>query len=171
MRDLLVVWTFNTIKDNPTLHGGDDGNSSIMKQYLIEVSDNGIVSELTTDMISSAVSVSRLKNALLTKHRDFDHRVKNKATGARLQKEQLFTARELMTPKEAKIVKYLDANNAWSYTASRIKKSVRSIDLIDIECVLRNKNKYQTETSFNGVDGVYEDTGRQKKAKLNEGSR
>ena len=147
MKDLLVVWTFNTLKDNPTLHGGDNGNSSIMKQYLIEVSDNGIVSEITIDMISSAVSVSRLKNALLLKHPELDHREKNKSTGVKLQKEQLFTARELMTPKEAKIVKYLDEYNAWNSTASQVKNSIRNIDKLDIECVLRNKDKYQVSAS------------------------
>ena len=167
MRDLLVEWTLDTIKDNPTLHGSDEGNSTIMLHYLTEVSDGALVSSLTIDMISSAVSVSRLKNALLLKHPELDYRVKNKATGNRQppQKEQLFTARELMTPKEAKIVKYLDNNDAWSYTSARIKKSVRGIDLVDIECVLRNSDKYKKETSFNGVDIVSSDMRRQNDTK------
>ncbi len=160
MRDLLTAWAYDTIKSDPALFGGDIGNSAIMLRYLNEASDSDLVSGLTIDTMSSAVTVSRVKNQLLLDHKELDCRIRNKSTGARqhLQQEQLFTARELMTPKEAKIVKYLDSHDAWDYTSSRIKKSVRGIDTIDIECVLRNKDKYletpKAPTNSHLVDSV-----------------
>ncbi len=167
MRDLLTTWTEETIASNYELYAGDKSNPEIMLKYLIEASgEDGLVSELTVGMMSSAVTVSRLKNQLLNskdgKLKDLDCRVKNISTG-RMQQSQLFTIRDLMSPNEAKIVKYIDEHNAWDFSPSRIKKSIRGIDKIDIECVLRNKDKYlETETSFNGVDGVSSDMGRHK---------
>ena len=71
-------WTLDQIKSNPKLFGGDSGNPAIIKQYLTKLHGNTKACDLTLEAISQSVAVSRTKNKLLKKYKQYDFRVKNR---------------------------------------------------------------------------------------------
>ena len=71
-RKQLYVWTYEKIKSNPKVYGGDHGNPLIILAYLKEMG------ELNRATISHSVAVSRIKNKLLRSNPHFDYRQKYK---------------------------------------------------------------------------------------------
>ena len=77
--DLREEWVQKKIYKNPKLYGGDNGNPAIMLEYLREFHSNTLVKDLTLEIMSHIVSISRIRNKILEKHPEFDYRVKYKA--------------------------------------------------------------------------------------------
>ena len=151
MKEILVVWTLNTLQSNPSLFGGDNGNPAIILQYLKETSTNDSVTTMTYETISNAVTVSRFKNKLLSRYPELDHRDKNKPKykeGIHPNQGVLFSIRDYVSDSENKILDYLEADEIrWTYPISRIKKSIRGVESSEIECVLKHRDLYQMETN------------------------
>jgi len=74
----LYVWIYDKIKSNPYKFGGDFSNSLIMYEYLKDFYSNSSVYELEPQLMSILSTVSRIKNKLLIKNPQFDHRTKYK---------------------------------------------------------------------------------------------
>ncbi len=147
MKKLLTIWTLNKLESDPKLFGGDNGNSAIMLHYLSEMQEDDKISNVPLNTMSNAVSVSRIKNELLKKYPQYDFRVKNKAQDKEEHPDQrsLFNIRELISDKEARIVKYLDGDvKRWDFTPKRIMKSIRGeVNEADVICILKYKELYQ----------------------------
>ena len=165
MKEMLAVWTLETLQSNPRVFGGDDGNSSIMIKYLQETSTSDLITLITNETMSNAVSVSRLKNKILSQYPELDYRDKNKPKDKVYENPNqgtLFSIRDFIGESEKKILDYLDTDKErWNYPPSRIKKSIRGADISDIECVLKHKELYQKETLYSDYDGVSTDKRRQ----------
>lgn len=166
MQDQLAAWTLDTIKDNPQRYGGDDGNPAIILQYLREASPSDSITLMTLETVSNAVTVSRLKNQLLLKYPEYDHRVKNQSKPRITEhpnQGQLFTIRDYMSETELKIADFLNDNpERWTWSVSRIAKSVRGADRQAIECILNHRDLYEkleTETARKtGANSEYVET-------------
>ena len=151
MKEMLAVWTLETLQSNPRVFGGDDGNSSIMIRYLQETSTSDLITLITNETMSNAVSVSRLKNKILSQYPELDYRDKNKP------KDKVYE-----NPNQGTLFSIRDSDEErWNYPPSRIKKSIRGADISDIECVLKHKELYQKETLYSDYDGVSTDKRRQ----------
>jgi len=74
----IIEWTFNKLKSDPKLYGGDGGNSAIILAYIKETNPFSLVMSLNAETITHAVAVSRCKNKLLKIYPELDHRIKNK---------------------------------------------------------------------------------------------
>jgi hypothetical protein len=149
MKDLLAAWTLDTIKSNPELYGGDNGNPAIIRQYLFEVSADGLIENLPLESVSNSVSVSRGKNIILDQYPQYDYRQKNKPKPRNhiYPNQGVFPLRDFMTPDEIKITDFLNGDiQRWDWSASRIAKSVRGVNKQAIECILNHKELYQMET-------------------------
>ncbi len=77
-RPELMQWTKKKIKSNPYKYGGDIGNPSIIKEYLMETNPGVEIEDLTIEAISESVAVSRIKNQFLEKNPQYDFREKYK---------------------------------------------------------------------------------------------
>jgi len=166
MKEMLAVWTLETLESDPIVYGGDNGNPAIMVKYLQETSTHDSIALITYETMSNAVSVSRLKNQILLDYPELDCRTKNKPKDKEtLHPNQgvLFDIRDFVSESENKILSYLEADQErWNYPVSRIKKSIRGADDKEIECVLRHKKLYQMETQNDCYNNISEETGRQK---------
>lgn len=78
LRKQLYVWVYEKIKSNPKKFGGDFSNSLIMHEYLKEFYSDSYVTELEPQLMSVLSTVSRIKNKLLEKYPQFNHRTKYK---------------------------------------------------------------------------------------------
>ena len=77
-RTELNQWTEEKIKSNPYTFGSDIGNPSIIKEFLLETNPNTLVENLTIEVISQSVAVSRIKNQFLENNPHYDFREKYK---------------------------------------------------------------------------------------------
>lgn len=150
MREILAAWTYDTLKSDPNLYGGDHGNPLIMIKYLQETSTNDSITLITKESMSNAVSVSRLKNGMLLEYPELDHRTKNKPKERKWinpNQGTLFSMRDYLSDSENKILDYLEADiERWDYSASTIRQFIGGVETQEIECVLRHKELYQMET-------------------------
>jgi len=158
MQEQLKDWTLNKLQENPKLFGGDDGNSAIILEYLKDMSPHDKVTLITHETVSNSVSVSRIKNKLLCDYPEFDYRVKN-TLKPRQQFNQgqvtIYNLYDFLDAKEQKIIDYLNADEVrWSYSVSRIAKSVRGSDNREIECILAHKDLYKRRQSKVANDGT-----------------
>lgn len=76
LKKQLYDWTYDKIASNPKKFGGDFSNAFIMYEYLIEFYSKAHISELEPQLMSILSTVSRMKNKLLEKNPQFDHRTK-----------------------------------------------------------------------------------------------
>lgn len=74
----LYVWVYDKIESNPKKFGGDSSNPLIMDEYLKEFYSDIYVNQLEPTLMSVLSTVSRIKNKLLEKHKQFDYRSKYK---------------------------------------------------------------------------------------------
>ncbi len=72
--DLIREWVLIQLKENPDLYGGDKGNPSIMRAYLIGKEKGKKVEDLTDVVFSRLSTVSRIKNQLLEVYPEYDYR-------------------------------------------------------------------------------------------------
>ncbi len=77
-RNQLYRWTYEKIKANPLRFGGDESNALIQLAYLQELHRGETVEQLPPTVIKAIVSISRIKNKLLSKYPQYDLRVKHK---------------------------------------------------------------------------------------------
>jgi len=79
----LKEWTEKKIRSNPKILGSDNGNTAIIKDYLVDVHKGTMVENLSEEAIKAVVSVSRWRNKLLENNPQFDFRIKNKPKAKR----------------------------------------------------------------------------------------
>lgn len=78
LKNQLYRWTYDKIKSNPKKFGGDFSNSLIMYEYMREFYADDKVLHLEPQLMSILSTVSRMKNKLLRKNPEYDHRTKYK---------------------------------------------------------------------------------------------
>lgn len=163
MKDILAAWTFDTIKSDPRLYGGDEGNPAIILQYLKEASPSDSITLITQETISNAVTVSRMKNKILLEFPGYDYREKNQPKPRSVlhpNQGVLFDLRDYMTQDEVRIADFLNSNSdRWNWSPSRVVKSIRGVDKESVECILKHKKLYQLETNKTNNIGVDSSSG------------
>jgi len=76
--DLLYQWTYEKIKSNPKLFGGDKGNPAIILEYLQEMNFDKKINDVSLNSVSNSVWVSRAKNLILEEHQELDFRKRHR---------------------------------------------------------------------------------------------
>lgn len=144
MRETLIQWTLSKLENDPRRFGGDNGNAAIILAYLVEASTDDRVTLISLETISNAVTVSRIKNAILLERQDLDFREKNTPKPRIKHHEGQTTIFDFMDDIERKIIEYLNADvSRWDLSPSRICKSVRGADVETVKCILRHPKLYE----------------------------
>ena len=77
-RQMIHEWTLDTIKSNPEVFGGDNGNALIMKRYMDEHHQADKIGALHRYVYSVLSTVSRKRNLILKAQPELDHRKKHR---------------------------------------------------------------------------------------------
>jgi hypothetical protein len=165
MRETLIQWTLLKLEDDPRRFGSDNGNAAIILEYLITASQDDRITLITLETISNAVTVSRIKNAILLERPDLDFRDKNSPKPRSKHHEGQMTIFDFIDETERKIIDYLSADQTrWSLSPSRICKSVRGADIDTVKCILRHPKLYDGRHEKALNDGSLTGNGETKRA-------